>query len=157
VQELGRSSPRAADSLKAAQREWLNERNRCGADRGCLLNTYAQRLGALSTAPTSHGGPAGMPQPGVWPGGSSPIAKHPGTVPSAPALAPEKQHGAIDLRTLENPPPGLRPIAFRYHDGLPLAMPASMHHLTALMGAAHKAPAARGDCHLLKTTLFTDE
>ena len=37
----------AADALKASQRNWLNRRNRCGADLSCLNVVYRSRLSEL--------------------------------------------------------------------------------------------------------------
>lgn len=39
-----------ANSMKAEQRDWLKQRDRCAGDRGCLTDRYQQRLNTLRQA-----------------------------------------------------------------------------------------------------------
>lgn len=45
--KLSRIQPRQRKSLERAQREWLKQRDQCGADKSCLSDRYRERMGAL--------------------------------------------------------------------------------------------------------------
>ncbi len=47
------ASPEDAAAIKAAQRQWLAERESCGADDACMTAAYRRRLAVLTAPPPS--------------------------------------------------------------------------------------------------------
>lgn len=161
AQELSRRGPQDARLLKVEQRKWISQRDKCSGEPACLLNAYAQRIASITSPATAVERLSSGTTQGAGAYVSAPVTARPHedalVVNDATGGEPQVTASGSDLRALATPPYGLRPIAFRYFDGVPILEPTSSGHLFTLMGVADQLPPATIECSVLRKPLLTEE